>query len=331
MLGISEIGKNILTQGTKSMPAFGSAYTPSFGNTTYHDEFVSSHDSGGVTAKQIGLFALVGAGFAAVVALALRKPSATTVEAAEGAAESVEKIVEYRLKEDSLLKAAGGAVVGGVKAVGRGIGAVGHGIAWTAKKGVDTALFVPRKIRDAAVYVAGPETRHARKLRKMEREVELADKAEELGLEPAKKGKAAATPGAARAAGTTALDTPPADRMEHARRIYELKQELKGAQEAYKEDHPGFWGALYRLNRSVDSREPARKGIKAIKAELSQAEKDAKDAGYKLKDLKRINPEDFIEPLEPIAPAAPVAAPAPVVPAPAPAAPAPAVDIGGGI
>lgn len=92
MLGISEIGKNSLAQGTKSMPAFGSAYSPSFGNTTYHDEFVSSHNDG-VTAKQIGLFALIGAGIAAVVALAFRKPSAATAEAAE----EVEKIVEYKM------------------------------------------------------------------------------------------------------------------------------------------------------------------------------------------------------------------------------------------
>lgn len=99
MSGISEIGsKNNLNQGTKGMPAFGNAYSPSFGSTTYHDEFVSSHDSGGVTAKQIGLFALVGLAVGAVVALALKKPSAATVEAAD-ATEVVEKVVEYRLAE----------------------------------------------------------------------------------------------------------------------------------------------------------------------------------------------------------------------------------------
>lgn len=96
MLGISEIGsKNALLTGTtKDTPSFGSSYNPSFGNTTYHDEFVSSHESG-VSAKQIGLFALVGIALGAGVALLLKKPSAASTEVAE----ELEKIVEYRLVE----------------------------------------------------------------------------------------------------------------------------------------------------------------------------------------------------------------------------------------
>lgn len=338
MLGISEIGKNNLNQGTKGMPAFGSAYSPSFGNTTYHDEFVSSHDNG-VTAKQIGLFALVGLAVGAVVALAFKKPSAATTEAAE----EVEKIVEYRLKDDSLLKAAGGAMVGGVKAVGRGIGAaglgIGHGIAWTARKGAGAVAFPFKKI-GAGVGYFGKEAKHGRALRAMEREAEIAAKAEELGIEPAIKGKAKAkatpgTPSPARAA-RAAVDTPPVDKIEHARKIHELKQELKEAEEAYEEKR----GWKYRLNHCVDRKEPDRKGIKAIKAKLSEAENDAKKAGYKLKDLEKISPDDFtIEPLDPPAPAAPGSGPAPATPpaaplAPAPVAttpPAPAVDLGGGI
>lgn len=97
MLGINEIGsKNALMTETKNTPSFGSAYTPSFGSTTYHDEFVSSHENG-VTVKQIGLFALIGLAIGAGVALLLKKPSA-------GTKEEIEHIVEYQLQERGWLK-----------------------------------------------------------------------------------------------------------------------------------------------------------------------------------------------------------------------------------
>lgn len=100
MLGVNEIGRNALLTGTtKNTPSFGSAYSPSFGNTVYHDEFVSSHDSGGVTTKQIGLFALIGLGIGAAVALVLKKPSAATE-----VTEQVEKVVEYRLDNRGFFK-----------------------------------------------------------------------------------------------------------------------------------------------------------------------------------------------------------------------------------
>lgn len=97
MLGINEIGnKNALMTGTKDTPSFGNAYTPSFGSTTFHDEFVSSHENG-VTVKQIGLFALIGLTIGAGVAMLLKKPSTA-------ATEELEHVVEYQLQERGWLK-----------------------------------------------------------------------------------------------------------------------------------------------------------------------------------------------------------------------------------
>ncbi len=310
MLGISEIGKNTLTQGAKSMPAFGSAYTPSFGNTTYHDEFVSSHDSGGVTAKQIGLFALVGLAVGAVVALALKKPSAATVEAAD-ATEFVEKVVEYRLDERGWLKRLFTSTPEEIK-----LKAERKAAKAAAKAEVKTAKVAAKAETKAAKIEAKTDTKEA-KLEAKTRIAEAKAKLKEAKTSPS-------TPSSARAAGATALDTPPLDKMGHARKIHELTEELKEAEAGYSEKR----GLYYRFSHSLDGKEPDRKGIKAIKAELSRAEKAAKEAGYKPKELKKIKPEDFttVEPLEPPTPVAatPGPAPAPATgPAPAPAATTP--------
>ena len=98
MVGFSGINSyNSLNVSKKGLPAFGSnEFTPSFGNSLeYHDEFVSSREDSKTTAKQIGLFALVGLAVGAGVALLFKKPAA--LEEAGG------KFIEVELKEESLL------------------------------------------------------------------------------------------------------------------------------------------------------------------------------------------------------------------------------------
>lgn len=314
MSGISEIGsKNNLTQGPKSMPAFGSAYTPSFGNTTYHDEFVSSHDSGGVTAKQIGLYALIGAGIAAAVALAFRKPSATSVEAADAAGEVVERVVEYRLDERGWLKRLF------CKTPEERIAAA------EAKK-----VKIEKKAEIKAVKTAADAEKKAAKVegkaRVAEAEARLA--AAKAGIVPTATTVASRPrPGSlSHLTGHASTDV----KTRLAERALELSAKARDMREAYSEKHSGILGGAYRFFRyfGEESRD-----VKRVESAAKKAGKAAEAAGVSLKDLEGLKPEDLVEPLEPLTPAAkpsalaaatspsakaaPVA-PAPVVPAPAP-------------